>query len=197
MKNLSKTILAFLACGLLSCSFFCQQAQAVVIGAIEFQGMVTLSSGPNMTSILMFNSVTTTTRGTGIYDSIQAGTAADFHALTIDNTTHRIIWEVPPLTEFISVDTPEDFHFIEPGGQGSVRLGPPTWSFQIFGGTRAEGDSIPINTFGFFNFSGSGTANPIRFTGRVVVAPDGGSAVALLGIALLGLEGLRRKLRAS
>jgi hypothetical protein len=33
------------------------------------------------------------------------------------------------------------------------------------------------------------------FSAKTAAAPDGGSAIALFGIALTGIEGLRRKLR--
>jgi hypothetical protein len=48
-----------------------------------------------------------------------------------------------------------------------------------------------------FTMSGTSTDATIRFSASFTTLPDGGSAVALLGITLVGLEGLRRKLRAS
>ena len=52
------------------------------------------------------------------------------------------------------------------------------------------------DTAGTFTFTVTGTGVRFGFAANTVAAaPDGGSAVALLGLALAGVEVLRRKLR--
>ena len=80
---------------------------------------------------------------------------------------------------------------------GSATIGPPTCAFSISGKGGELSGPLPSTFNKAFTLSGTGTGAHFMFTGRFVDVPDGGSAAAVLGIALLGLEGLRRKLRAS
>jgi VPDSG-CTERM motif len=50
-------------------------------------------------------------------------------------------------------------------------------------------------TAGVFSLSGSGSNLSFQFVTGSTTVPDGGSTVALLGIALVGVVGLHRKLR--
>src|SRR5207248_837549 len=78
-----------------------------------------------------------------------------------------------------------------------ANVGPPT-SLVISGqGGEAAGAGFFSNGTSLWTLTGTGTGPRIMFSGRFTALPDGGSAVGLLGIALVGLEGLRRKLRAS
>lgn len=69
-------------------------------------------------------------------------------------------------------------NFIHLEGTGTAEVGgiddsPATW---VFDGTKLGGT--------------------LSLTSTTAAVPDGGSAVALLGIALVGVEALRRKLKA-
>src|ERR1700730_9450359 len=124
MKGLSKTVLAVLATGVLSCAVFSQQAQATAIqGNINFAGGVLLTS-----TIVTHNTSFLSISGTGIVSG------NGFDPTNMD------------------------------------------WSFT----TQSSGG----RTHTLFSFSANGVA-----------VPDSGSAVALLGLALIGIEVLRRKLR--
>ena len=86
MKNISKTLLAVLATGVLSCAVFSQQAQASAIqGNINFAGAVQFNTHSLLTASRVntwfdahgnagFSSVTS--GGTGDFASIAAGTQA-------------------------------------------------------------------------------------------------------------------------
>jgi hypothetical protein len=50
---------------------------------------------------------------------------------------------------------------------------------------------------GLWTFSGNNNRGTLSFTSTSTAVPDGGSAVALLGIALAGIEIVRRKIKAA
>ena len=203
-----KTILAMLAIGFISCGLFCQQAQATQInGTINFTGFVTLSKNPAMmTSSLVFTGPTLTTFETGDFASIPLGTnAGSFADFTFDDNTLEII-NNPFLFWDFTVGGKTYQFLLEPPflTSGNVTLGhggpnPSPWSFAV-SGTGSAAISGFDDTFGAFTLSGTGTAEHLVFAGSFSVAsapvPDSGSAVALLGIAFVGVEGLRRMLSA-
>ena len=64
---------------------------------------------------------------------------------------------------------------------------------------KFNGGGIEAVTFQFIpgltltQLTADGTTNATSFSGSIASIPDGGSTVALLGLALVGIEGLRRK----
>jgi len=75
------------------------------------------------------------------------------------------------------------------------------WSYTEFGGGEPNGDAggwgyLSINRFGDWTWNDEG-AWPLGVGGYVVErgVPEGGTTIALLGLALLGLSGLRRRLQ--
>ena len=200
MKNLSKTILTMLAVGLLSCGLFCQQAQAMpispmpplgapVTGDITFGGVVTLDS----TSLAAATQVSAwntsfVTSSSGGFSGIAFGTAVTMTApWTFNSGSHSALWSVGGFTFDLtsSAIVSQSSTFLNVLGTGTVSgngftATPATWSFSISNPTG--GNQI---TFGFTSDTTS-----------TATAPEGGMTVALLGIAFVGLEGLRRKLRA-
>ena len=191
-------MLAVLATGLLGCGLFCQEADAFT-GSISFNGPAHASG--NSHGPLTINSVTTITFdpgwqvlvGDGAYAAVTPGTAAIFNSFSFTGT-----------------------------GTGAVLTGPvtPQWSFSFGGNTYTfdllvlidatttrrtmslSGTGIAyINggdaTAASWALQGSGTNFTFKFSSSTTTAtPDGGSAVALLGIALAGIEIVRRKIRA-
>jgi hypothetical protein len=183
MKNLSKTILAVLAIGALSSALFSQQAQATPInGLINIAGAVQLN-GP-------FGTATAVTAW--LNPHVEAGSTGDFAFIPVNTPVTMSAWQFSPSVPVPALWSVAGFTFdlltstvithtnsvlaIEGTGVVSGNGFDPTamtWSFtsQNLGGST-------------FSFSATGAA-----------VPDGGSAVALLGIALIGVEVLRRKLR--
>jgi VPDSG-CTERM motif len=204
MKNRSKTVLAILATGLLSCTLFSQQARATLInGTINFSGFVTLSKNPAMmTSSLHFTGPAFTTLATGDYASIPSGTnAGSFTSFTFNDSSLAITSPATPFVEWSFVFGGITYQFLvdSPLTSGHVTLGPPLWSFAVSGTGTATATGFN-DTLGVFTLSGTGTAAHLMFAGSfsavgVAAVPDGGSAVALLGIALVAIEVLRRKQR--
>jgi hypothetical protein len=191
--KLSKTILAFLATGLLSCALFSQQAQATVIqGNINFAGAVAFDTNSLATATRVvtwfdsngnpgFSSVQA--GGTGDFAGILAGTQATMAQPWIFNpsTPTPGLWSVGGFTFDLLTSTvvTQNATFLNISGTGIVSGNgfDPTameWSFTA--------QSAGGRTRTIFSFSANGVA-----------VPDGGSAFALLGLALTGIEVLRRK----
>ena len=192
MRNLSKTILV-VAAGLLACGFFCQHAQAFE-GSVEFFGAAHANhkSGPGTTTISFSNPGWSVIAGDGSYTG------------TIGSAAH--------LTNFSFTGT----------GLGAVLTAPvtPEWTFSSGGntytfdllalidGTVTSGSmSLSGTGLAYINgrdpseatwaLQGSGGKFTFKFSSSTTTAvPDGGSAVALLGIALAGIEIARRKIKA-
>jgi hypothetical protein len=202
MKTLSKTILTVLAAGFLSCTLLCQNAGAIPItGTVDMSGTAFLNNAAlgSATATTGYSAVTVGGSPTGSF----AGTFGD-------SVTWRIFgWNpsttpVTPLWTYHDVGTGfnyafnltsvtvkgQDNFFLNLLGTGTLFVTGPgspydaagtsgVWSFTISNPTGG-----PHATFDF-TFANSQTA-----------VPDSGSAVALLGIALAGIEGVRRALRA-
>ena len=190
---MKKAIIALLATTL--CAFAAQQAQAVS-GTISFSGVSTASRASKagkITTINFSNPWHTMAGGTGDYASIPGGVATTMKAIKFSGTgvTAALTASVIP--------------------QWTFTFGGKTYSFDLTSLISATTTSTTIAMSGtgtaFINGNGSdaswsleGTGGKFRFTASFISTssvPDGGSAVALLGGALVLIEGLRRLGRAS
>src|SRR6266496_3688221 len=193
MKNLTKT-LTVLAVGLLSCGLFCQQAKAIT-GDVEFTGTASASgaSGVGITTITFANPwfVVGTT---GDYSVVPFGTSATFagFSFTGTGTGATLIGTVTPLWTFTFGGNTYSFDLLAltSGTVVSGAMGfTGTGTVFINGGDATaatwalEGTSATGFTFALSNSTTSAAGGGV---------PDGGSAAALLGIALVGVEALRR-----
>jgi hypothetical protein len=185
----SKTILVFFALGLISFALCVQQAQAVpVTGAITFAGGVELDSG----SVNTASQVTGWLDEGGFMPTVQS-VSGDFASFVTvgDSVTFAFPWSFSsgPIAAFWVVDgftfnliassiVFQGGGFVSVSGTGTVSgngfsTNIATWNFST--------QDDPSN--GVFSFSGGNEA------------PDGGPTLALLGLALAVIEGIRRKLR--
>jgi hypothetical protein len=198
--KIPKTILAVLAIGALSCGLFSQQAQAAQItGDINFVGSVSLDNIDLSQAHAVnhwfdvFNNdghSTVAPGNSGSFTVIPAGTQA----------TMGQPWTFNPSTPL--------------AGLWSVTFGGVTFSFDLISATIITQTTTFLNILGEGTLHGTGfddTPGTFSFTisnsdgkrhlffgfqaSGAAQTPDGGSAVALLGIALTGIEVLRRKLR--
>jgi hypothetical protein len=192
--KLSKTILAVLGTGLLSCALFSQQAQAVsVSGDIQFAGEAqfdTTSLATATTVVTWFDvfhnaGFSSVTSATGDFGFIASGTQASMPNawIFVPSMPTPGLWSVGGFTFDLnsSIVTMQNANFLTIEGEGIVSgngfdATPMDWAFtaQSAGGQNRQ----------TFSFSANGLA-----------VPDSGSAVALLGLALTGIEVLRRKLK--
>jgi hypothetical protein len=200
MKNLSKTILALLATGIVSCALFSPQAQAVTIqGQISFAGQVRLNS-PSLAAATKVNQWRDIFGNNSGHSNVVAGATGDFSGIAGGTLSafhngwnfgsggpQTTLWSVGGFTfdllsSTIIMQTASDLTITGTGtisGNG-FEVTPGTWDFQI---TNAGGRNHAT-----FAFVASTSAQGV---------PDGGSAVALLGIALAGIEIVRRKIKAA
>jgi hypothetical protein len=186
--KISKTILAVLATGVLSCGLFSQQAQATPInGDIQFAGTAQFDTNSLLTATRVVSWINAHVEAgdTGDFSGIAMNTPATFGAPWIfsASTPTPGLWSVGGfifdlLSSTIVTQTASSLT-IEGSGIVSGNGFDPTamdWMFT----TQSSGGRTRL----VFSFSANGQA-----------VPDGGSAVALLGLALTGLEVLRRKLK--
>jgi hypothetical protein len=203
MKTLNKTILAVLVSGLISCALFGQQAQAVpmvqVSGHITFAGTVTLNTTSAATATAVVAGGWHGAAGTGnpevmsrdgdFATFVANGAPVTFTALQWNFNSGAIpsFWAVGGFTFNLtsSVIT----------SQGGI---PGVSGFVTVGGSGFVSGNGFASTFGTWSFSTQDPAagNPpvFSFSASSGTVPDSGSTVALLGLALAGVEALRRKM---
>ena len=182
MKNRSsKRILVFLALGLISCAFCVQQAQADDINVITFAGGVRLDSDTVNTATAVTAWVDPTVESvSGVFATFATvGDAVTFTPIwSFNSGPVALFWQVDGFTFNLIVSTIiyQANGFLSVWGTGVITghgyTSSGTWRF------TAQDDPAD----GVFSFSAS-------------TVPDGGPTVALLGLALAGIEGIRRKLR--
>jgi hypothetical protein len=190
MKNLTKTILTTLATGFISCALFSQQAQAVTMtGGISFAGGYTPQDGsgtqPDLTLATQISFGPTFVFSTsGSFTSVLTFSAVTMNSPLVFSppTPLSPLWTVGGFTFNLLTLTQQ--------------AGTTPSSLTLTGTGTIVGNSFDPtsgNWIATFN-SGGGTFSWSSSTSSV---PDGGSAVALLGIALAGVEVLRRKFKAA
>ena len=181
---MKKTILAVLAIGALSSALFSQQAQATAInGIINFAGAVQFN-GP-------FGTATAVTAW--LNPHVEAGSTGDFAGIPVNTpATFTAPWQFSPSTPVPNLWSVAGFTFDLLTSTVVVHTG-TTLSIEGTGIVSGNGFEPTAMTWSFTTQRRGGSTFSFSATGATV--PDGGSAVALLGLALTGLEVVRRKLR--
>jgi hypothetical protein len=183
--KISKTILAVLTIGVLTCGLFSQQVQATPInGNITFFGTVTLNTGNvnNATAVTAWHGL----GGAGL--PFVASADGDFSGLTGMGTTFHAPWSFNS-GPVLGLWTVGGFTF-------DLIASSKTGSLVVDGTGTVSGNGFDA-TAGVWHFTTQGpkAQGVFSFSAATGVVPDGGSAAALLGLALTGLEVLRRRLR--
>ncbi len=200
--KLSKTILAVLGTAVLASAMMTESAQAIPInGSIGFNGSG-FGSTSGGTSTLTFNNPMVVDIRQGDYGAaganVPAGTPVNFAPISwTGQGTNAVLTPGPQL----------EWQFTANGTTFSFTLVSLSAATLSNGAVSLQGNGI-LTMSGAFNrdptngtFSVQGTGNNFTFT--IVQAsntgigpvPEGGSAIALLGMGVMGLEVLRRKLR--
>jgi hypothetical protein len=189
MKKLSKTMLAVLATGVMGCAVFSQQAQAVQIdGQILLGGRVTFDQP--------VGSATTLTNWFDVFSnpgmSSVLAVTGDFSGIPLlTSATMATPWVFNPSTPTLGLWSVGGFTFDLLTATIVTQL-PNFVNVEATGIIHGPGfDDTP----GTFQFTVTGTGIRIGFAALTTAVPDGGPAVALLGLALIGIEAVRRKLR--
>jgi VPDSG-CTERM motif len=187
MKAPSKIFLAAIAIGLLNTGVFCPQAQAAMInGDIDF-GVGTIAFDTN--------SLATATRVKKWTNAQVTMTSGDFSSVALyspvtlatpwiftPSTPTNPLWSVGGFSFNLasSVVVTQNAYFLNVSGIGTISGNgfdptPGLWSF-----TTTNANGKPKSSFTFTTDSSA------------VPTSDGGATIALLGLALTGLEGARR-----
>jgi protein with PEP-CTERM/exosortase system signal len=182
---MKKIILAILAT-----AFVTAQAYAFS-GTIAFDGTMTQSTKKGVTTNHFVNPFVTQSGASGDYAVVPAGVSTTMtnFSFTGNNT----------LTPTLTAPVTPQWTFTYLGTTYSFDLTVLTSAFSS-GGSISESGTGTAHINGqsaFATWSLDGTGRNFHFSASVhtTAIPDGGSAVALLGIALTGIEVLRRKLR--
>jgi hypothetical protein len=200
MKTITKTTLSLLITGLISCALFSQQAQAVEItGAITFGGSVNLDtkSAGTATQVTGWHGF----NGVGNPLVVDAsGSFAGFVTPGVTTATFAVPWSfntVVPIASFWSAGG-FTFELIASSifSQGGNPAGVIVTGYGFITGNGFD------RTAGTWSFStqdpAAGTPPVFSFSAATgAIAPDSGTTVALLGLALVGMGVLRRKIGAA
>lgn len=189
--NMKKTILAVLATGFISCALFSQQAQAFN-GAVTFNGGFSTDNNANFNLATKFTSFTGVTVSgfpppSGVYTA-SGGTGATFLPFTF-----RPSLAPSPVVDQWKFSFGGNLFTFDLEALTSVLSSKTFLSLEGTGTLEENGGN---DTNGIWTFSGNNNRGVLSFTSTSTAVPDGGSAVALLGIALVGLESVRRMFRA-
>jgi hypothetical protein len=194
MKTPSKTILTVLIIGLVSCGLFSQQAQAVPItGGISLAGGYATDTG-NINTAKAFTSFSSVivTSVSGSYTGVPTAGNPGSPSVTMNPFSFNpFSASVTPLWTFMSAGSTYSFDLtvlssrLQPGDNTLTLKGTGTLNITNF-------DPTP----GTWVFTANQASDTFSFSSSNGAVPDSGSAVALLGIALAGIEGVRRALRA-
>lgn len=185
--KLLKSSLAALSVGFVMMAFTGNQADAAMInGAITFAGgaVYDTNSLATATRVNTFSAVKVASVDGDFASFVSAGNSVTMAAPYIfsPSTLTPGLWSVGGFTYDLASSTVvlQNANFLLITGTGTVKgngfdATPGTWSFT----------SQSPKARGVFSFSSGSAAESV---------PDGGSTVALLGLALSGVEILRRKL---
>jgi len=186
----TKTILCLIAAGALGLVLSPAAKADLITGTITFNGGATLDQGEatatEVTSITDFEVQSFSGSFVG-----EPGIAVNSAVTT--NVAPATPWVFAPSTAFNNLWSVGGFTFNLAGS--TVALQDATDLIVHGSGTiSGNGFTATGGTFSFSIVGGSGSGGVFSFTAATTALPDGGATVALLGFALIGIEGLRRKL---
>ena len=196
MKNLTKTILTLIAAGFALTALSTQEAQAAQItGRLDLAGAVMFDSSAlqNVTQVLEWRDIF----GNSGFSNVAAfnGSFVGFVSLG-DQATMATPWIFTPSTATPGLWSVGGFTF---DLTSATVVTQNAMFLNISGIGTVSGNGFEDTTFRWaftVQNAGGGTGDFFSFSANTAGAvPDGGSAVALLGISLVAIEFVRRKLR--
>jgi len=169
-----------------SVALFCQHSEAAgITGDLAFAGVASFNTSSLATATQVNSWAATTQVGTGSFAGIPFGTSVTLATPYIfsPSTPTLGLWSVAGFTFDLAT---------------SVIVTQNSGTLDITGTGILSGNGFDP-TPGMWAFTsqkaGGGTATSFSFSADTTSVPDGGSAVALLGIALAGIEAGRRLIR--
>jgi VPDSG-CTERM motif len=191
-RTMKKTTITLLGAIALSCALFCQQALA---DSVSFAGGSSSASGASPgspTITVSFSSGWSVFAGNGIFSGT-AGAPATISSYTFSGDGTGAACTTCPEVQWSFVSGGNTYSFTLTAlnnahtTSGSIAASGVGFA-QINGGAHITGTWSQ-------NGTGSGFQYGAGFTFVTSTVPDGGSAVALLGVGLTAVEGVRRVLR--
>jgi len=195
MKNITKTILAVIAAGLVSSAFSTQAQAARINGTIDFAGsvMFNVPNLQNATQVSQWRDVF----GNAGFSNV-ADTSADLSGIALGTQAVMATpWIFSPSTVTPGLWSGGGFTF----NLLSATVVTQTATFLNISGTgivSGNGFSPTEANWAFTVQDAGSTGGPFfSFSANLAThgVPDGGSAVALLGVGLCVIEFIRRKVR--
>lgn len=151
----------------------------------------TLNNTPSLaTQIIAWGAVTVSSGATGSYSAVSGGQAVTMTPAlpwtfgAVGTTGTNIVTNLWSFTIGSTTYAFDLLTLTTNGMAGSARV------LEGFGTAKITGLD---NTAGFFSMSTSGTGAKVSFSAYTSV-PDGGSTIALLGLAMVGIAALRRRM---
>ena len=201
--KLIKPLLASLTAMVVAAGFAISAQATQISGTIGFTdpngGTVTTVLG---TTTVHLNSGATVNLGTDTYSSIALGTSATFGDIAFTGSGLSSTLTGPVIPAWLVVSGANNFSFdLTDLFSTSMGVMSGVHSFTLNGSGVAHATGFE-DTNAVFSLQGTGTGE-VTFTifqsstTAVPGVPDGGSTVALLGLAFGAVEALRRKVRAS
>jgi|ERR1043166_780792 hypothetical protein len=169
-------------------TLMCYTAAAVpVSGGISLAGGYTTDTGDVNTAnaFTAFNNVLVTSRA-GSYAAVPVGQAVTQNAFTFDPFPGA---GVTPLWTFTIGPTTYSFDLLTI--QTPQQTGDNTLTLRGTGRLKITGFD---NTLGSWLFTANQAGGTFSFSSSNAALPDGGTTIAMLGLALVGLGAIRRKL---
>jgi hypothetical protein len=195
MKNLTKTILTLITAGFALTALSTQEAQAAQIhGRLDLAGAVMFDSSAlqSVTQVLTWRDI----NGNLGFSNVAAfnGSYSGFVSLG-DMATMATPWIFTPSTATPGLWSVGGFTF-DLTSATVVTQNATFLNVTGVGTVSGNGFTATAATWAFtVQNAGGGTGDFFSFSANTASVPDGGSAVALLGISLVAIEFVRRKLR--
>ncbi len=196
MKNSTKTLMATFVVALLSCSVFSHQASALpsIQGGISLGGAYTTDTGDinTATKFTSFSNVFVTSVS-GSYSGV--GTGGSSPVVTQNPFQFKPILVPSPVSPLWTFTTGGNTYSFDLLALTSVsQPGDNTLTLKGTGTLHITGFA---DTVGTWIFTANQASSTFSFSSSNGAVPEGGSAIALLGLGLVAVEVLRRKLAAA
>jgi VPDSG-CTERM motif len=192
ITTMKKTILTLLGVAAIGCALFSQQAYADSISFAGGSASATGDSSLSSPTTVSFSSGWSVFAGNGIFAGT-TGSATTMTSYSFTGDGAAAACTTCPETQWSFVSGGNTYSFtLTSLTNAATRAGSIAASgvgyVQVNGGSHISGTWS-------MNGSGSGFNYGANFTFVSTTVPDGGSAVALLGVGLTAVEGVRRFLR--
>jgi hypothetical protein len=171
---------------------------AIAAQAIPIQGNINFAGGVQFDTNALLTATTVVTwfdsNDNAGFSSVQAGGSGDFAAILAGmQATMAAPWIFNPSTPTPGLWSVGGFTF---DLLSSTVVFHSATALVIAGTGIVSGNGLDPTIMGWSFTSQTSGTNIFSFSASGIAVPDGGSAVALLGLALTGIEVLRRKLHA-